>query len=394
MTFRLVATVILVSVLSLPGIADAAASGRLDDRADFENRLRLLASLRSDPCDGTQSGGDEEYSFDREYRLFNDAASLVKEGLNAGSGGSDSGSVSEAPRDRAAAVLRDLQDQSAVINAAWPAESRFRVQILEVGSLLVVRMSVRNYDTFAAFASTGRDGASATWEEVGSDSLDIQRRSSSSSISLELYPLYAGASGNARFLSKFVVSGCAGSVGVQYDAWEWRPRQGTSLDNVVSQGGAFGLDDKVPGFEPIGSLQTSGPHITLPYCWFSEIDTWDNPSLCAVDTYDLSGRDVRFLSREVNRPDLLPIAKAIEYAHKREYEAVRGYSGSDAVARKLVREVPPIMAPGVEVKVTHTGRHKERVELGDDTVSRFDVVERSGRWVVVDYRTEENACAP
>ena len=178
---------------------------------------------------------------------------------------------------------------------------------------------------------------------------------------------------------------------MQYDAWEWRPRQGTSLDNVVSQGGAFGLDDKVPGFEPIGTLQTQGPIITLPYCWFSDIDTWNNPSLCAVDTYDLSGPAVRFRSRKVNRPDLLPIAKALEYARVREYEAVRGYCDSDVVAEKLVHEVLPAYFDGVDVKVSRTARHKERVELGDDTVYSFDVVEHSGRWAVVGYSIRENA---
>ena len=91
---------------------------------------------------------------------------------------------------------------------------------------------------------------------------------------------------------------------------------------TAAEFGSFGLDDKVPGFPQIGKLQTDGPLIIPPYCWFSSIDTWDNPSLCAVDTYDLSRDSVRFRSRTYNRPDLVPIAKAIEYAQQRGYRAV------------------------------------------------------------------------
>jgi hypothetical protein len=68
--------------------------------------------------------------------------------------------------------------------------------------------------------------------------------------------------------------------------------------------------------------------ITIPYCWFSAIDTWDNPSMCAADIYDLSHDDVRFVSRAVNRPDLLPIAKALEYVSKHDYPAVLAYCAS------------------------------------------------------------------
>src|ERR1017187_3212938 len=89
------------------------------------------------------------------------------------------------------------------------------------------------------------------------------------------------------------------------------PEGNGDLELIIKQAGALGLDDKVPGFAQIGEFRTVGSSITLPYCWFSPIDTWDNPSLCAVDSYDLSGDRVRFRSHTYNRPDLVPVAKAL-----------------------------------------------------------------------------------
>ena len=109
------------------------------------------------------------------------------------------------------------------------------------------------------------------------------------------------------------------------------------LEEIIKQRGALGLDDKVPDFEWVGKLQTDGPQISLPYCSWSPIDTWDNPSMCAVDIYDLTGDDVKFRTRAYNRPDLLPIAKAIEYAEQRDYPAVLGYCASAEIAHRLVR---------------------------------------------------------
>ena len=75
---------------------------------------------------------------------------------------------------------------------------------------------------------------------------------------LDLYPLYRGTSGNARFLAKFIFSGCAGSIGVEYDAREWNPRGMGSLDQIIKQVGAFGLDGNVHGFKQIGEARTEG----------------------------------------------------------------------------------------------------------------------------------------
>jgi hypothetical protein len=125
----------------------------------------------------------------------------------------------------------------------------------------------------------------------------------------------------------------------------------------------------------------------LPYCWFSRIDTWDNPSLCSVDTYDISGDDIRFRSRTHSRPDLVPIAKAAEYAEQRDYPAVRAYCASPQVARKLVRDFLPYVFAD-DVRLTYSGKEKEHVEFGFDHTYRFDVAKFADHWLVVAFSME------
>lgn len=141
-----------------------------------------------------------------------------------------------------------------------------------------------------------------------------------------------------------------------------------------------------PPFAPIGVFQTKGPLIVLPFCWFSAIDTWDNPSMCAADTYDLSGDIVRFRSRAYNRPDLLPIAKAIEFAEKHDYPATQAYCSSGDVARRMIRDLPTAVSAG-DLQVIRMGSGKERVLFGGPSL-RFDVEKRNGRWLVAAFSTE------
>jgi hypothetical protein len=123
----------------------------------------------------------------------------------------------------------------------------------------------------------------------------------------------------------------------------------------------------------------------LPFCWFSGIDTWDNPSMCAVDTYDLSGDSVRFQSRAYNRPDLLPVAKAIEFAEKHDYPAVLAYCASASVARKIVRELATGYGFDTEVEIKELGPGRERVRPAYSDVPGFVVEKRGDRWVVVSF---------
>lgn len=276
---------------------------------------------------------------------------------------------------------------SAEINAAWPEGNRFHFQILDLSPALIVKMTVRAHERFFVFGMPEEESGKPNrlWQRVGSDDEDVEPEVPQSQ--LDLYTLHRGPSGNARFLAKFVHSGCAGSIGVAYDAREWNPQGIGSLEQVIKQAGAFGLDDKVPGFPQIGELRTASLLITLPYCWFSAIDTWDNPSLCAVDTYDLSGDNVRFRSRTYNRPDLVPVAKVIEYAEQRDYRALLGYCASAKIAHGIVRAFP-VGVLADDFRVTRTGNAKERVELGSGPTYRFELEKRTGQWMVVAYRAE------
>jgi len=347
--------------------------------SDFRQSLLKFADLPPDPC--SPPHGNEEHSADAKRLLFQRAAEIVTQELNATSGDS------LPPRERASQTLKKLERMSAEINPSWPEENRFHFEILDLAPALVTKMSFRTDARYFVYGipSEGSEKANQLWRNVGEDD-EIFEREVPRSL-LDIYPLHRGPSGNARFLAKFTRFGCGGSLGVTYEAREWDPEDNGHLEQIIKQEGALGLDDKVDGFEWIGTLQTKGPLITLPYCWFSAIDTWDNPSLCAVDTYDLLGDDVRFRSRAYNRPDLVPIAKAIEYAQKRDYAAVLGYCTSTEVAHKLVRDIPPFVF-AEDVRMKHTGKDKERVEFGLDRTYRFDVEMLAGRWRVVAFSAQ------
>jgi hypothetical protein len=384
MTFRALAAGVLAFVFSAFPRAHQTLCvpvQQSDLPPDFRQLLQKLTDFSPDPCGPPYGQEKNWHSADVESRLFDQAADIVTQGLNATPAGPGS------PRDRAAEALKKLEQMSAEINASWPEENRFHFQILDLPPALVVKMTVRTRGGFFVFGIPEEDSGKANklWRRVGSnDESDVHDVPQSP---LDLYPLHRGPSGNARFLAKFIHSGCAGSIGVAYDAREWIPEGIGNLDQIIKQGGAFGLDDKVPGFPQIGELRSEGPFITLPYCWFSQIDTWDNPSLCAVDTYDLSGDNVKFRARTYNRPDLVPIAKAMEYAEQRDYPALLGYCASSQVARRLVRDVPPNVG-AEDLRVIRMGYGKERVELGYGSAYRFDVEKRAGRWLVVAFNLE------
>ena len=379
-----IAAAVLGPLLSFPkaergrGVQDQQP----DSIADLRALMQSLTGLSPDPCGPPYGREQDWHTYHAESLVFEKAAQIVTQRLNATAGSPGPGSI----RDRAAEALKEPEAVSAEINAAWPEENRFHFQILDVPPALVVKMTVRTHAMFFVFGVPETDAGKPNrlWRSVGSgegtSEYDVPQSD------LELYPLRRGPSGNARFLAKFGLSGCAGSLGVAYDAREWNPHGSGSLEQIIKQSGAFGLDGNVAGFPEIGRLQTEGSRITLPYCWFSAIDTWDNPSLCAVDTYDLSGDNARFRWHIYNRPDLLPIAKALEYAEKRDYPAVLGYCASSQLAHRLVRDISPEFF-AEDIRVIRTGNGKERVELCDGAC-RFDVEKRSGRWLVAAFHIE------
>jgi hypothetical protein len=386
--FAVVALSVVAFGLLKPEKRVAAEAEQVDLQQDFRQRLQKLAVLSPDPC-GPPAPREKEWTpADSEFRLFSRAADIVTEALNAAS------SNAKSPKERVAAALVRLEVASSEINADWPEDSRFHFQILDVPPLLVVKMEFRTSARYFAFGVPKEEVSEKdqpVWHEVGSDDVSIERESARSLIGL--FELHRGPSGNARFLARIEPFGCAGSIGVVYEAREWNPEGIGSLERIIHQAGSLGLDDHVPEFPWIGQLRAEGSLITLPYCRFSAIDTWDNPSLCAVDTYDLSGDDVKFQSRAYNRPDLVPVAKAIEYAQERDFAAARGYCASPEIADRLVREMPPHFFAG-EIQVNATGKGSERVELGDGPAYWFEVEERQGGWVVADFGEDRNEDSP
>ena len=348
---------------------------------DFRQLLQQNAQFSPDPCGPPYGDEKNWHAEDVEMRLFSQAADVVTQALNA------TANASSSAGQRAATALKNLEQTSAKVNVGWPEENRFHFHILDLPPALVVTMSIRAQETFFVFGIPEEESGKPnhTWREVGSQGISTEPDAPQSR--LNLYPLHRGPSRNARFLAKAIYSGCAGSIGVSYDAYEWNPKGMGEFGSIIEQDGSFGLDDQVPEFEQIGKLQTEGPLITLPYCWFSAIDTWDNPSLCAVDTYDVEGDEVRFRSRAYNRPELVPVAKAIEYAEKRDYPAVLGYCTSEDIARALVREIPPGVVAD-DLRVTRTNNGRERVELGDPPAYEFEVEKRPDRWVIVSFSAE------
>jgi hypothetical protein len=383
---RAAAIVVVFLMVTSLGWAQATATQQSASRPQpqdvFRQFLQELAAYSPDPCGPPYGNENNWHTSDIESRLFDAAQNIVADALN------DS-TVARAPKDRASTALKWLEDESARLNAEWPGENRFRFEVLDIDPALVVRMGIRSHERFFVFGifegATGK--AHAMWSEIGSDEEGLANPEVPRSY-LSLFALHRGPSGNARFLATFGRVGCAGSTGVAYDAREWNPMHIAGLTQIIKQSGAFGLDDKVPGFPQIGKLKTDGSQVTLPYCWFSRIDTWDNPSLCAVDTYDLSGDNARFISRVYNRPDLLPVSKAIEYAEQRDYAALQGYCGSAQVADSMIRDLPPSLYAGAAIHVTPMGNGRERVELGDGPDYRFDVEKRNGRWLVVAFKAE------
>lgn len=356
---------------------------------EFQQQLRKTAAYSADPCG---EPGPAENDGTPEASIFDIAKKAALYALNA-SEPADPASA----RIRADKILKMLERESAEVNASWPEENRLHFEVIkDVEPALVLTMSFRTQARYVAFGVPETESAGKPnhqWQEIGEDDQAYQRPFPR--LWMSLYPLHRGPAGNPRFLAAVNASGCAGSYGVTYDVRQWDPHGVIGFEQIIKQEGAFGLDEGTDGkgptkdepFAPVGKLETDGVVITLPYCWFSVIDWWDNPSLCAVDSYDLSGDKVRFRSRTFNQPDIVAIAKALEYAEKRDLPAVLGYCASEAVARKLVRQTTSVSGDAENPRVTRLPGRRERVEF-EDAGTRFDLEERRGRWVIVSFAEE------
>jgi hypothetical protein len=357
-------------------------------KASFEMLVERIASASPDWCQGPlDDNGSSEAVILR--RAAEEVLDRVNDGLPAADASSEDRAVV-----RAREALDKLKQASARINASWPEESRFRGEVVVVVSpLLLVNATFRNRWALYVLGASGLDDrgtSSGRWRIVESPGERVVPRLT---VSLEVFSVYRPPSQRARFLTRILGGGCAGSVGLFYRLFEWDPRRFGDLttlitiDGVATQEEPSKLKNLSGSFPPVGTFQPQGPVVTLPYCYWSVVDTWDNPSLCAADSFDVSGDRVRFQSRVTNRPDLLPIAAVIKHAQAHEYRAVLAYCRSASIARQIVAAIPEFIFANT-LKVTRLGAGKERVEFGFPDVYRFDVERGRPRWEITRFRVE------
>ena len=388
MTFRSIPTVVIASALLT--LCDAnqcfCAPPTQDPIQHFRQTLQMVASDPPDTCAGYYTEGPKARV---ESTLFSLANDIVTAELNATPAGP------KPPVERAIEALKNLERMSAKINAAWPKENRFHFQVLDISPVIVIGVSFRARARFfvVGIHEDPKWNPKRLWVNVGNDEESLDPTRIECRFKIDLYPLHRGPSGNARFLAMFSYIPYSGiTQGIVYDAMEWNPKYSGHIEQIIEQKGEFGLDEVPDGHSPaandpsapVGVFRTDGSLITLPYCWRSPIDTGDHPDMCAVDSYDLSGDDLKFRSRAYNQPDLLPIAKAIEYAEKRDYQAVLGYCSSDDIAHRMVRDLPYSVYAG-DLQITRKSEGKEHVEMGFPNLYHFDIEERDGRWLIVAF---------
>lgn len=342
----------------------------------FESLLKKIAPAPADPCDNNNSEFSDRS--DLKSGIFEEADKAVVAKLNASPIASPSGA-----KARATEALQGLQRLSAEINKGWPEDNRFQFEVIEVPPALVAKMTLRTWATFSFFGMDDSGKTSGVWQYVGALD-DHKYEDDKVGDGLEIFPLQRGPAKRVRFLARFDASGCAGgSAGVSYYAYEWNPEDST-LDEFIKIAGAYNL-----GYS-LGAPQTKGPLIHLPYCWFSAVDTWDNPSLCATDSYDLSGDHVRFLGSKYNMPDLVALANAIKYAEAHDYPATLAYCGSPDVARRMVRDLPPYI--GMPRFDKDPNRPFRRISATKEAVDfdsfHFEIEKRADRWLVVSFRMD------
>jgi len=374
---------VMAAVLLLSGMGSYAQPKQSDE--DLHKLFVSMASANPHICDSideqTESGIEKI-----DDTIVQAAEDRALEALNAGS----------YKPEKAKAVIEEalapLERWSEATEGAWPKETRWHFEVTAMLPAVAIQFSHREKSHFRALGvvPASEKIKQSQWQHLGEDSWDGSPFASWSQASL--FSLHRGPSGAVRFLVSMQRGGCAGSWGVQYSIEEWNPQRDSYLRERMNQSGVEGLgkepaqppSKKIP-FPAAGTLKTAGTRIMLPYCQFTGIDTWDNPSLCMVDTYDVSGDAVTFISRRYNRPDLVPVVKVLEYAKAHDLPALRAYCASDVLARKMQRELDGGYSfdTGLEAIKLAPERERVRAEYSDDP--GFVVEKRGERWLVTSF---------
>ena len=367
-------------VLLLAGMAAHAQTKQTDQ--ELHQLFARMATTTADNCD--LPAADEPADENKiENTILQTAEDRALEYLNA----------SAAKPEQAKAIITQrlelFQKMGEETEATWPKENRWHFEVVEMLPAIVIKFAYRTEGHFRAFGivQSAEKDKPPQWQHLGEDHWDDYQ--SFSWQKLNVFTLHRGPSESVRFLVSMQGGGCAGSYGLRYAIEEWNPKRDSYLSETISQSGAEGLDaepeqsptKKFP-FPTVGVLKTEGTRITLPYCQFTQLDTWDNPSLCMVDTYDVSGDVATFVGRRYNRPDLVPVAKVLKYANERDLPAVRAYCVSDAVARKIMHEGYGFED---ELEVLRLGPNRERVRSAYSDQPGFIVERRDERWLIASF---------
>jgi hypothetical protein len=366
-------------------VALGCSTTQAQDKAkQFQAAYAQLQAYAASACDSINGLDDYDKAAKLEQTLLDAADSELVDALNRNA-------ASPQPASVARAELDALQHEAESTGSKWAKDVRFRFTVKSLPPVVAVTMAVRNHEVFAAYALAQVDypRKGLAWKTAASSLYDTNFSWSQ----VELRNLQRGPAGHARLLAKTEWGGCAGSYGVKYEGLEWDPQNNIGeMDSLFETEGAWGLETE-PGpvtaknpFPMVGAFTTIGSRITLPYCMFTGIDWWDNPSLCAVETWDLSGDQVRFVSRRWNRPELLPIARAMEFAGNHEFVELRAWCASDELARRLMA-IAKFGMGGDNPAVKTQGPARERVTL--DEVGTFIVEKRGDQWVVAGYTPAE-----
>jgi hypothetical protein len=356
-------------------------------KGSFEELLQRIASAPPSVCPGADSS-DSDFPDHRDVRDLEHA--ILKSAAEAAAAAMNRDAV---PSDGSADRLRTSVDRlfgsfreiSARINAKWPEEARFRAETNVIAPVIVLKLGVRDQEALFTVGYRELSNAREKWRAWHAEESPYPDDPPWSQ-HVDVFPIHRGPSNRARFLVRLFPSGCAGSYGIKYRLFEWAPEEiGVPLSTLLSVDGSVSWTDRPRDFPEAGELRTTGFLVTLPYCWFSAIDTWDNPSLCAADTFDVSHDDVRFRSRVVNRPELYTIAQAIKYAEAHEYRAVRAYCRTAGIARAIMTPADPEIYAD-PLNVTRLSSSKVRIELGFWTVYHFEVEREPAGWVIGRFR--------
>lgn len=342
-----------------------------------QDLLRQMAGMTTGDCSAVTSDADVGRP---EEQLFSAVEDLVTDRLNA-----TNPAATSDPLTRARSAVLEVEQSSAEINKSWASEARFHFKLLGLHPAILAVMSYRGQNKLVLFSYFFLPKIAATdrgteWREVSF--IDPDSRASD----IDLFPLHRGPSGRVRFLVRAWHSGCAGSIGEAYYGYEWSPEAGQFPTEIIKIEGAEGVG--YAESKHVGKLSTAGKIIQLPYCFFSAVDTWDNPTLCAADSFDLSEDDSRFIGRIYNSPDLVVVNNAIHYAQAHDYTAVRAYCASDAVARKLLREIPTFLMADM-IKRSKASPTREKIVFEDGAVY-FNLVKRRGAWRLASFRIDDN----